>query len=159
MIHRATCCTNNNLLSLTVINMENDNSQSPKKNILSGIVQPIRRLFNDSEGSQGRSKSLRRELFGKFRTTSPRQSTLSLPLISSGENSGRETSLGKFCIFAMYMLNCNPIADFSTVTAPDGMPPNRSSVTPDSSQYPDHRTPPESFGSHPLATSPVVQSE
>ena len=38
------------LLFLTIINMENDNSQSPKdpkKNIFSTVVKPIRSLFNN----------------------------------------------------------------------------------------------------------------
>ena len=39
------------------------------------------------------------------------------------------------------------------------LPPNRSSLMMDSSRYLDHRTPPASSGSHPLATSTVVQSE
>jgi hypothetical protein len=51
-------------------------------------------------------------------------------------------------------LNCNPIVDSSTLTAPDGMPPDGSPVMMDSSQHPDHRTPPASSGPHALPTSP-----
>ena len=150
--------------------MANDNSQSPKdsKNILSAVVEPIRSFFsNPSEGSQGHSsKRPRRKLFSKFKSTSLSQSTLSQlspSLTSSTEYPGGEIPLGKYLILSMYILNCNPIVDSTSlnVTALDGMPPNRLSLMLNSSQYPDHRilAPPTSSGSHSLSTSPAVQSE
>jgi len=154
------------LLSLTVINMANDNSRSPKdskKRFLSPVVEPITSFFNNSqrsvpsEGSQGHSK--RQKLFSKFTSTSPIESTLFLLLTSSTMNAGGEIPLGMCRISSVYILNCNPIVDSSTVPAPDGMPPNRSSVVMDSQQYQDHRIPPASFGSQPLVTPSAVQSE
>jgi hypothetical protein len=152
--------------------MASANSQSPKdskENVLSSVVEPIRSFFNNpqrsvspapSERSPGHSsKSRMRKLLGKFTSTSHSQSTLSLPQTSSTENPGRKTPLGKYRIFSMYILNGNPIVDSSTVAAADGSPPNRPLVTMGSSQYLDHRTPPASFGSHALATPPVVESE
>jgi hypothetical protein len=144
--------------------MANDNSQ---KNILSTVVEPIRSFFNipkrsisaPSEGSQGHSSKSPRKLLSKFTSTSLSQSTLSLPLTSSTEYPLGEIPLGKYRIFSMYILNCDPIVDSSTVTAPDAITPNRSSLMMDSSQYPDHRTPRAPSGSHPLATSPALQSE
>ncbi|KDR71408.1 hypothetical protein GALMADRAFT_143693 [Galerina marginata CBS 339.88] len=119
--------------------MANDNSQNPKdskKNILSSIVAPISKILNipqrpvspaPLERRQGRMQ----KFINKF---TPSQSTLSFPLTSTTENPGGETLSGS-----------------STVTAPEGIPPNHSS------QYPDHRTPQESSGSHALAPSPSVQ--
>ena len=146
--------------------MASDNSHSHKdpKNVLHTVVDPIHNFFKHpkrsilpapSEGSQG--KSLKQKFLSRFASTSPSsQSMLSLPLTSSTEHPS-----GTYRIFSMYILNCNLIVDSSTsltVTTLDGMPPNRSSLMMDSSQYPDHRTPPASSGSHPLATSPAVQS-
>jgi len=151
--------------------MANDNSQSPKdskKKILSTVVEPISSFFNtpqrsvpsESEGSQGHSsKSPKWKLFSKSTNTSTRQSALSLPLTSSIENPGGEIPLGTYHFSSVYTLNYNPTVDPSTVPAPDSMPPNRSLVMVDSSQYPYHHIPPASFGSQPLVTSPAVQSE
>ena len=155
------------LLSLTIVNMANDNSRSPKdskKRFLSPVVEPISSFFNNpqrsvpSEGSQGQS-SKRRKLFSKSTSTSPIESTLFLLLTSSTMNPGGEIPLGKCCISSVYILNCNPIVDSSTVPAPDSMPPNHPLVMMDSPQYPDLRTPPASFGSQPLAIPSAVQSE
>jgi hypothetical protein len=103
-----------NSLSFTIINMENDNSQSPKdpkKKMLSVVAEPISSFFNNrqrsaspssSKRSQGHSsKSLIGKLLRKFTTTSPSQSTLSLPLTSSTENIGGETPLGKYLISSL----------------------------------------------------------
>jgi hypothetical protein len=104
------------------------------------------------------SQSTKKKLFsvvkrlGRKIKSSPSQSTLSLPLPLSTENPGGETSLGKYRIFSLYILNCHPIVESSTVTA-RGMPPDCSPVMMDSSQYPNYRTPPASSGPHALATS------
>jgi len=160
-----------NSLSLTIVNMENDNSQSPKdpkKNILSGVAEPISSFFNlqrpaspsSSKKSKGHSsKRLIGKLLSSFTTTSPSQSTSSLPLTSLTENPSGEAPLGKYRISSMYTLNCNPIVDSSTAIASDGMPPTRPSLMMDSSRYPDHRTSIAPTESHALATSPAVQGE
>jgi hypothetical protein len=98
------------------------------------------------------------KLFGS-KGTSPGQWALSLPLTFSAEIPGRETPLGKCRNFSMYILNCDPIVDSSTVIAPDGMPPDHSSLTMDSSQYPDHHTPPELSGSPILDTQSELPYE
>jgi hypothetical protein len=153
--------------------MANDNSQSNKvsrKKIFSNVAKPISSFFNNtkrssspapSDGSQEHSSRSLRKLIGKFTSTSPSQSKLSLALPPSTENPGRGTPLGKYRIFSMYILNCNPILDSSssTVPAPDSMSPNHPSMMVVPSQYPDHITPPASLGSHPSATSPAVQGE
>jgi hypothetical protein len=170
--HRATCTPNSTITGclLYIVNMANDDSQhSPKdckKNILSTLVEPISKPFNNpqrssppapAERNQGHSSKSR--MRRHFTSTSPSLLTLSFLLTSSAENPGGEAPLGKLRIFSMYILNCNPIVDSSTVTAPVGMPPNRSSLMMDLPQYPDHRTPPASLGLHPLPASPAVQSE
>jgi len=107
-------------LANVIDNMANDDSsQSPKdykKNILFSVVEPIGKLFNNSQpvpskGSQGHSsKSPGRKILSKIMTTSPSQST-SLPMTFSTENPGGETSLGKYRIFSLYILNCHPSDD------------------------------------------------
>ncbi|PPQ90908.1 hypothetical protein CVT25_007869, partial [Psilocybe cyanescens] len=157
------------LSSLTVTNMANDNSQSPKnskKRFLSPVGEQLKSLFNrerstspsPSEGSQGHSSKSKNRNFFRSTSMSPSQWVLSLSLTSPAEIPGRETPLGKWCIFFMYRLNCNSVADSSTDIAPDGVPPNRSSLIMDSPQYPDHRTPPALSGSRTLATPLAVQS-
>ena len=89
-------------------------AQSPKdykKNILFSVVEPIGRLFNNSDPpapSKGTrehsSKSMGRKILRKIMTTSSSQSTLSLPLTLSTENPGGETSLGKYRIFSIQLL-------------------------------------------------------
>jgi hypothetical protein len=135
--------------------MEN---KKANKRFLSPVVEPIRKLFDipkrsispaPSVGSQGRSSSSRmRELFGSTSTSSG-QWALSLPLTSSKEIPGRETSLGKCRNFSMYILDCNPVAGSSTVITPDSMPPEHSSLI---TGYPDHQPPSELSGSNTLAT-------
>jgi hypothetical protein len=144
--------------------MANNNSQNPKdskKNTFSKIFSNPRHSVSPvpSERSQGRSSKNPWWKFARSKSTSPSQTTLSFPLTPSTENPGGEIPLGKYCIFSMYILNCNLIVDPSTVTVPDGIPPNRSSLTMDSSQYPDRRTTSASSGSHALATSPAIQGE
>ncbi|PPQ91249.1 hypothetical protein CVT25_006388, partial [Psilocybe cyanescens] len=140
------------LLSLTVTNMANDNSQSPKnskESFLSPVVEQFNGLFNrkrsispaPSEGSQGHSSKSKIRNFFRSTSTSSSQWVSSLSLTSSTEIPGRETPLGKCRIFVMYRLDCNPIADSSTDITPD-----------------DHRTPPAFSGSRVLATPPAIQT-
>ncbi|KAF5325080.1 hypothetical protein D9619_009645 [Psilocybe cf. subviscida] len=93
-------------------------------------------------GEENRSKSWMQKLkrFSK--------STSSLPLASSTENPGGGTSLGKYLISSLHILNSNPVVDHPNVIAPDGISPNRSSLIIDPSQHPDH----SAIGSH-VATS------
>ncbi|KDR79299.1 hypothetical protein GALMADRAFT_1232618 [Galerina marginata CBS 339.88] len=133
-----------NSLSLTIVNMANDNSQNPKdfeKNFLSSVAVPIYDFFTHAqrsasraplEGSHGHpSKSRIRRFFSKSTTASPSQSTLSFPLTSATVMPGGGTPL-----------------DPSTVAAPDAISPNQSPLMID----PSHTTP-ASSGSHTLATS------
>jgi len=145
-----TCAQHDISTFSTVVNMANNNSSTcpkdDKKNILFSVVEPIGRLFNNSDRSispapskGSRGHSMGRKILSKLMTTSPSQSQLSLPLTFSTENPGGE--------------NCHPIVDSSSVTAPGGMPPDCSPLM-DSSQYPDYRVPPALSGPHALATSP-----
>ncbi|KAF8157273.1 WD40-repeat-containing domain protein [Crassisporium funariophilum] len=131
--------------------MADDNSQNAKdskKNIFSRVMKPIGEMLTipqrsvspaPSERSKGRSSKSRMRKFVNTFTAS--QSTMSLPLTSTTENTGRVT----------------PSGFSSTVTAPDSIPPDLCSLMMNSAQYPDHETPPVSSGSHALTPYSPVQ--
>ncbi|KIJ94786.1 hypothetical protein K443DRAFT_348864 [Laccaria amethystina LaAM-08-1] len=85
----------NSLLSLALIDMVKDNSQSSKS---SSMFNTFRQHISPapSEQSQGyssKSRSPLRKLFSKSRSTTPTQSTSYLQLVSSTVDSRGETTL------------------------------------------------------------------
>jgi hypothetical protein len=104
----------NSLLSLALIDMVKDNSQSSKS---SSMFNTFRQHISPapSEQSQGyssKSRSPLRKLFSKSRSTTPTQSTSYLQLVSSTVDSRGETTLGEHAIISPFVLLSKLNADW-----------------------------------------------
>ena len=124
--HVCTQALNACLLSLVLVHMAKDNSQSSKQSKSSSRLNIFRRPISSapsgqSQGYPSKSWTLLPKLFSKSPSTTPTQSTSSLPLASSTVDSHDETALGEHAIFSPLVLLSKLNVESSITTTPSGM--------------------------------------
>ena len=114
------------LLSLALIDMAKDNSQRSKQSKSPSRFNISRRPISLAPSEQSQrysSKSLWPKLFSNSPSTTPTQSTSSLPLASSTVDSRSETASGEHAIISPFILLFKLNVESSIATTSSGMRP------------------------------------
>jgi hypothetical protein len=110
------------LLPLALIDMAKHNSQSSEQSKSSSRFNIFKRPISPTSSEQNQGWSLKLpKLFRKSQSTTPTQSTSSLPLVCSTVDSNGETALGEHAIISPFVLLSKLNVESSIATTPSGM--------------------------------------